>query len=720
MLKTLRCLCPISGRFSQQVLSAVMSTFAQVFNPISGQMEWEVRSSDYDFYQEVARSDYGDMLHDQERNQKYYAALKGAIASLHSRGLKANVLDIGTGTGLLSMMAVASGADTVVACEAFKPMADCAERIIARNGMSEKIKLIKLRSTEIKIGRDMEARANILVTEVFDTELIGEGAIDIFRHAHRNLLEPGATVIPHFARIYAQVVESPLVAAFNKPKMLATLDGEVLLKTPTEIVNCPGSTSLHEVQLNQLPLDSFRTLTEPQEVFAFDLSGKTELENDRRHVVECKSLQTGTVQAVFMWWDLQMDDRGEILLSCAPFWAHPDFAALKSHASARKPLSNVIPWRDHWMQALYYLPQDVTVQQGQSFSLVAYHDALSLWFDVTTNIPEERTLSPPFCTCGFHVACSRTRIGQINDHQRNKKYLRLLEEIPAAAKVLAIGDGSLLGLATAKMANWTYYLNFNYFSEKITKLYVTANGLHNVTIVNNVESIEKDLQAVTHVVAEPHFNTSILPWDNLFFFKFIKTRLADLLPADVTISPAKCDIEAVPVEFLDLHKIRKPLRNVENFNIEDFDKMLEKASALADSKFEAHPLWEYPCLALADPMKISSVDIESFPESSNTFTTTSKFKSSGSCNGVAFWVVWHLDRSGSDKLKISTGPRETIEPGKFIKWDTFTKQGVFFVVDPIPVTMEQPYQLDVKFSATAGPVECKLSPSLDDGGVVID
>ena len=37
----------------------------------------------------------------------------------------------------------------------------------------------------------MEERANILVTEVFDTELIGEGAISTFNHAHDYLLTEG-------------------------------------------------------------------------------------------------------------------------------------------------------------------------------------------------------------------------------------------------------------------------------------------------------------------------------------------------------------------------------------------------------------------------------------------------------------------------------------------------------------------------------------------------
>lgn len=35
---------------------------------------------------------------------------------------------------------------------------------------------------------DLPHRMNLLVTEVFDTELIGEGAISVFNHAHQELL----------------------------------------------------------------------------------------------------------------------------------------------------------------------------------------------------------------------------------------------------------------------------------------------------------------------------------------------------------------------------------------------------------------------------------------------------------------------------------------------------------------------------------------------------
>lgn len=36
---------------------------------------------------------------------------------------------------------------------------------------------------------DMQEKANVVITELFDTELIGEGALPSYEHAHRNLLQ---------------------------------------------------------------------------------------------------------------------------------------------------------------------------------------------------------------------------------------------------------------------------------------------------------------------------------------------------------------------------------------------------------------------------------------------------------------------------------------------------------------------------------------------------
>ena len=44
-----------------------MSIFTQWLNPITGITSWEEKNSDYDYHQEVARSAFADMLHDEER-----------------------------------------------------------------------------------------------------------------------------------------------------------------------------------------------------------------------------------------------------------------------------------------------------------------------------------------------------------------------------------------------------------------------------------------------------------------------------------------------------------------------------------------------------------------------------------------------------------------------------------------------------------------------------
>jgi type III protein arginine methyltransferase len=46
----------------------------------------------FDYYQEVARSAFADMLHDTERNRKYSEGLRQAIEFVHKKGNKAHVV----------------------------------------------------------------------------------------------------------------------------------------------------------------------------------------------------------------------------------------------------------------------------------------------------------------------------------------------------------------------------------------------------------------------------------------------------------------------------------------------------------------------------------------------------------------------------------------------------------------------------------------------------
>lgn len=178
---------------------------------------------------------------------------------MKSEGRRVHVLDIGTGTGLLAMMAARCGAEQVTACEAFQPMIDVAKRCMKANGLRDQINLIEKRSTEIQVGVDMTERANVLVTEVFDTELIGEGALYTYTHALKHLLTADCYVIPDNATMYIQCVDS--IECFNWNWLDLSEQGLVV---PSDCQNLAGN-SILDVQLTQFK--EFKAITKPQVAF---------------------------------------------------------------------------------------------------------------------------------------------------------------------------------------------------------------------------------------------------------------------------------------------------------------------------------------------------------------------------------------------------------------------------------------------------------------------
>ncbi|CAH1124850.1 unnamed protein product [Ceutorhynchus assimilis] len=668
------------SRFSKN-----MSVFVQKLNPLTGHNDWVIQNEDYDYHQEVARSAFADMLHDTERNRLYEKALKVAIDKIHSLGKKALVLDIGTGTGLLSMMAVRQGADKVTACEAFKPMGQCALKIIELNGFKDCIRVVSKRSTELTVGPngDLSEKCNILVTEVFDTELIGEGALATFDHAHKYLLEKECVVVPDNATIYAQVVECPLAQNWNKLKDIYNDDSEILLKIPQSIKNCAGSAAVHDIQLSQLPLNSFNTIIPPTPVLRFDWSGKTPFIYERSTINTLKSQLDGTAQMVFMWWELQMDINGDHLLSCAPFWAHPN--------------KQTLPWRDHWMQAVYYLPQEVKVKKDQELHLISCHDEYSLWFNLTTDLKLTKTdYLNPVCNCGLHIAFSRTRIGQLNDSKRNKKYLRILEDnITPQTVVLFLSDGFHYGLVASKLgAKKVYFLDTNLLSRRVLKEFINYNNIENAIVLEKAEDLKSvDLKTVSIVFGEPYFTSTILPWDNLLFL-YLRDSIKAILNENVQIFPKKCIVKAVAVKFDDLHKIREPLGECEGFKMKNFDDLIQESSNISDDDVEAQPLWEYPAVALSNEVIIAEIDLLTEHRSILEAQGNVKLEKNLPCNGLALWVEWSLD--DTPKGTVTTGPTESIEIGKKIQWDMYTRQGVCLFTSKLAQTLQYHFTFDFK------------------------
>jgi type II protein arginine methyltransferase len=133
------------------------------------------------------------MLRDQLRNDLYQRAIERAVRP----GMR--VLDIGTGSGLLAMMAARAGASVVVACEVNPIVAATAAEIVAANGYSGQVRVIPRKSTELDREADLGGGADLIVSEIFSDDLLIEGALPSFDHARRELASPGAQYIPRAA-----------------------------------------------------------------------------------------------------------------------------------------------------------------------------------------------------------------------------------------------------------------------------------------------------------------------------------------------------------------------------------------------------------------------------------------------------------------------------------------------------------------------------------------
>ncbi|XP_061863384.1 protein arginine N-methyltransferase 7 isoform X4 [Colius striatus] len=612
-----------------------MKTFCGRANPTTGSMEWLEGDEDYDYHQEIARSRYADMLHDKDRNTKYYQGIRAAVCRVKERGEKAIVLDIGTGTGLLSMMAASAGADFCYAIEVFKPMANAAVKIVEKNGFHDKIKVINKHSTEVTVGPDgdMQCRANILVTELFDTELIGEGALPTYEHAHKYLVQEGCEAVPHRATVYVQLVESKRMWSWNKlfPVHVKAEDGEKIIVSPSEMENCPGVPSVCDIQLNQMPSSDFTILSDVVTMFSVDFS-KPVRSASTYYRVQLEPVKSGKAQIVLSWWDIDMDPSGTINCTMAPYW-------VKS--------TSAFQWRDHWMQCVYFLPNEESVLQGEKVDLTACRDEYSLWYKLQKARGEEESkadvrVESPVCRCQAHLLWNRPRFGELNDQNRTRQYIKSLMKVLKTDSVcLCISDGSLLPVLA-------HYL-----------------GAKQVFTLEN--------SSVSCSVMEKFFRANKLE-DKI---KIIEARPELLTPSHLE-------------DKKDLWRIRSPCGICEGFDVRTMDDMIQvrrlksfsttlgKTNSLnfrESREAEPHPLWEYPCKSLSDPQEVLTFDFrKTVPQHCVSSKGSVNLLRKGKSHGAVLWMEYHLTAD----ISVSTGLMEISNEKGNCEWNPHCKQAVYF------------------------------------------
>ncbi|EAN97766.1 protein arginine n-methyltransferase 7 [Trypanosoma cruzi] len=236
------------------------------------------------------------MMNDQPRNEFYYELLKRHVTP------ETGVLEIGAGSGLLSLMAAQLGAKWVVAVEGSAEMANLARANICANKMEHKVTVLHMLSTELTL-RHLPDRPDVMVSEILGTLLLGESALDYIADVRERLLKPTTKIIPQHGTQYAVPIECDTlrdVCAVSGWKGL-DLSHMTALQDTVSIVFAKQ----YGFRMSSVP---FRRLSEPIALFSVDFASAVRRDIPMNLKLDVKATSSGTAHAMLYYWKAFDDD----------------------------------------------------------------------------------------------------------------------------------------------------------------------------------------------------------------------------------------------------------------------------------------------------------------------------------------------------------------------------------------------------------------------------
>jgi tetratricopeptide (TPR) repeat protein len=276
------------------------------------------------------------MMNDAARNDAFEGALKAAVKP------NSVVLDIGSGSGLLALMAARAGAARVDTVEVVPAIADIARNIIDRNGYGDKITVHNKLSTALEIGDELPQKANVLVTETFDVGVLGEHVVRTIKHARANLLTDDAVIIPARAEVIGVLLESAEIRKLAKVEDVSGFD-----LSPFNRFRKP----YHQLSLSHY---AHTALSDDFAIFGFDFTGDA-IEPETRPL-SVPATGTGTCHAIAFWFRLILDEDHSY------------------DTGADKNAGN------HWEQAVHILDVPMAVEAGGDVNFTASHNNRMITF----------------------------------------------------------------------------------------------------------------------------------------------------------------------------------------------------------------------------------------------------------------------------------------------------------------------------------------------------
>jgi tetratricopeptide (TPR) repeat protein/predicted nicotinamide N-methyase len=278
------------------------------------------------------------MINDEERNAAYDTALTRAVRPGDL------VLEIGTGSGIVSMMAARAGAGRVVTCEVLPTIADAAREIIASNGYADKISVVTKKSTQLRLGEELPQKADVFVSELLNVGMLAPNMLPIIRHARENLVKPDGRIVPEASTVYGVLLECEHLARINPVRNIAGFD-----MSGMDRFRSPGYAVI------DFAADPHRRLSDRFQALAFDF--RIDMKEMDSHRIVVPVTEAGICHGVAFWFDLHMFED----------------IVYRSDSHART---------NHWKQAAHFFRQPVAVQPGDRLTLAVGYDNTRIFFNL--------------------------------------------------------------------------------------------------------------------------------------------------------------------------------------------------------------------------------------------------------------------------------------------------------------------------------------------------
>jgi type II protein arginine methyltransferase len=224
-------------------------------------------------------------------------------------------------------------------------IADRAREIVAQNGLAERVKVIAKGSNELAVGDDLSERAEVLITEIFGSDLIAEGILPTLEHAHHHLLTVDAVVVPAFGSVMGYLVGGDILKAMLFVDNIDGFDLSSFNDFAPPILNVPANNDQHDV------------LSDDTELLRFDFRQKSfPAQTEADWLVATKP---GLCIGVLQWIRIDLDS--------------------ETHYENRPTCEDD---KTHWGYRVHRFPRPIRVQPGDEVPIVVRHDRRHVQIDL--------------------------------------------------------------------------------------------------------------------------------------------------------------------------------------------------------------------------------------------------------------------------------------------------------------------------------------------------